>query len=129
ALVSLLLGVAPDNVTGATEPSSQHRASPTYKRCAEARCINPNCVSVHEPLHAIPQFIVVSSWPLKLRCIYCDREYQPPYVANNTSGRSSSDMKRYHSSDSSILEQVRLEDLIFFNSELEAQALGFRPAV
>ncbi len=47
------------------------------------RCANPNCITnarteldTYEPVE--PEFIVESVNPLKLRCVYCDRELDDP---------------------------------------------------
>ena len=47
------------------------------------RCANPNCITnahtsldTYEPVD--PEFIVESTRPLKLRCVYCDRELENP---------------------------------------------------
>jgi len=38
------------------------------------------------------------------------------------------DTKKYHSADSHWTKKIRLENLIVFNTEEEAQAQGFKPS-
>jgi hypothetical protein len=65
---------------------------------------------------------------LRLRCVYCDREKHPLYVASTKWHQSTIDNRKYHSSDSSLAKQIKPENLIIFDSEDEAKAHGFMPS-
>jgi hypothetical protein len=68
-----------------------------------------------------PEFEIVAKKPLTLRCVYCEHETHPRYIA------SSEKNNRYHSADCFMLEWIKPEHLIIFDSEVEAKAHGFSP--
>ena len=91
------------------------------------RCQNRNCVSVNEEKYIKPEFSMVSLKPLTLRCIYCEHETFPKYVASAEWHEGTVKSKRYHSSDSHWMKKIKPENLIIFDSESEAQSRGFLP--
>ncbi len=124
ALISLLLGAKEVDIVekeGSTFAKSIDY--PVYKRNFGVRCQNPNCVSVQETetRYIKPEFKIVGRDPLTLRCVYCEHETQPQYIA------SSEKHKKYHSATSFVLKQIKPEHLIIFDSEIEAEARGFSP--
>ena len=68
-----------------------------------------------------------SGEPLTLRCAYCDSETHPPFIASSEWHQGILKYKKYYSSDSFMLDRIRPENLIIFDSEKEAQAHGFMP--
>jgi hypothetical protein len=75
-----------------------------------------------------PEFRIVANNPLTLRCVYCDHELRPPYVASSKWHQGILENKKYHRSDSRMLPRIKPENLIIFDSEREAQAQGFCPS-
>jgi hypothetical protein len=128
ALIALVLGRkdSPTSERGGSE--SADKTYPKYERDYGVRCLNPSCVSMHEPRYVTPEFIIVSQDPLTLRCAYCEREKHPQFVASSTWHQSTIDHKKYHSSDSFMTKQIKPENLILFDSEDEAKAHGFKPS-
>jgi len=50
----------------------KYKVSLTDKVYGLARCSNPNCITNKgEPV--VPEFSVISKYPMQLRCCYCDR--------------------------------------------------------
>jgi aspartate carbamoyltransferase catalytic subunit len=124
ALISLLLGAKEVDIPEKEGPTFAKSIDyPVYKRDFGVRCQNPNCVSVQETetRYIKPEFKIVSHDPLTLRCVYCEHETQPQYIA------SSEKHKKYHSATSFVLKQIKPEHLIIFDSEIEAEAQGFSP--
>jgi len=129
ALMSLVLGVVEAEVPEAAVPSFAEKvAYPVYQRSFGVRCRNPRCVSFHEDEHISPDFLIVSVKPLILRCSYCDHETQPKYIASSEWHEGTIESKRYHSADSRWVRKIRPENLIVFESEVEAQSHGFKPS-
>lgn len=127
ALISLLLGARkPEARRGETAGGSRPRY-PVYDRGFGVRCQNRNCVSVNQDKYVKPQFSIVSLKPLTLRCVYCEHEAFPKYVASAEWHEGTARSKRYHSSDSHWIKKIRPENLIIFDFESEAQSRGFRP--
>jgi hypothetical protein len=71
---------------------------------------------------------MVSRNPFMLRCIYCDHELHPQYIASSEWHQGRVETKRYHSADSPFARKIRPENLIIFASEEDAQAQQFRPS-
>jgi len=44
------------------------------------KCLNPRCISNAEREPLRPKFTVTSNSPVKLRCDYCDKEYDEGLV-------------------------------------------------
>ena len=101
-----------------------------YKRDSGVRCHNPSCVSTQatETKYIKPEFKIVGLKPLTLRCVYCEHEVHPPYIASQEWHEGKIDTKKYHSADSHWMKKIRLENLIIFDSEKESQAQGFKPS-
>jgi hypothetical protein len=126
ALLALLLG----SKKAAAEEKGPAKDYPLYLRGYGVRCANPRCVSVQksEASYIRPEFKIVNRRPLVLRCLYCEHELRPKYVASSDwhEGRLAS--KKYHSADSHWSTKIRPENLIIFDSASEAEAQGFQPS-
>ncbi len=127
ALISLLLGSKKVDVDRDDKAAKQEAKHPAYNRGFGVRCQNRNCVSVNEEKYIKPEFKMVSFKPLTLRCIYCEHETFPKYVASAEWHEGTLKSKRYHSSDSHWIRKIKPENLIVFDSESEAQSRGFQP--
>lgn len=131
ALIALLLGTKQVGVSekeGATiTPKMDY---PVYDRDSGVTCKNVKCVSTQqtEMRYIKPRFKMVANKPLILRCIYCDHETHPPYIASSKWHSGILEKRRYYSSDSYMLERIKPEYLIIFDSEREAQAEGYKPS-
>jgi hypothetical protein len=75
-----------------------------------------------------PEFKIVAKRPLTLRCVYCEHEMHPPYIASSEWHDGTLEKKRYYSSNSFMLGRIKAENLIIFGSEKEAQDRGFKPS-
>jgi aspartate carbamoyltransferase catalytic subunit len=129
ALIALLLG-AKEITIPEEESFVQEVDYPTYKRDSGVRCPNPLCVSNQESeaRYIKPEFKIVSSEPLTLRCIYCEHELNPQYIASSDWHEGKLENKKYHSADSHLVRRIKPENLIIFDSKGEAEARGFRPS-
>jgi len=130
ALLALLLGAREVTIPEETDSFVQKADHPVYDRDSGLACPNRNCVSNQETeiRYIKPQFRVISRQPLTLRCIYCDHELRPRYVASSEWHQRKLENKRYHSADSQLAQKIRPENLIVFATEEEARARGFRPS-
>ena len=131
ALIALLLGAREVDIPERKEPSFlQKLAYPIYKRDFGVSCPNPRCVSIQESeqKYIKPEFKIVDSKPLTLRCVYCEHGFEPKYVASSDWHEGILDEKKYHSADSHWARKIKTENLIIFDSENEAQAHGFKPS-
>jgi aspartate carbamoyltransferase catalytic subunit len=130
ALLALLLGAK--EVTMLKEEDSFIRKVdyPIYKRDSGLKCPNINCVSNQETevRYIKPEFKIVSREPLTLRCVYCDHELHPQYVASSEWHEGKLENKKYHSADSHFARKIKPENLIIFASEKEAQSQQFKPS-
>jgi aspartate carbamoyltransferase catalytic subunit len=128
ALLALLLG-SKKAATEEKEPLVA-REYPLYRRGYGVKCTNPRCVSVQksEANYIRPEFKVVSYKPLILRCLYCEHEVRPKYVASSDWHEGRLESKKYHSADSHWSSKIRPENLIIFDSASEAEARGFQPS-
>jgi len=131
ALVALLLGAKEVSIPKEDDSFIQKRDYYVYRRDFGVRCSNPRCVSTQESelKYLKPEFKIVSAQPLTLRCVYCEHEVQPPYIASSEwhDGRTLDD-KKYHSADSHWVRKIKPENLIIFDSASEAEAHGFKPS-
>jgi len=75
-----------------------------------------------------PEFKIMSREPLTLRCIYCDHELHPQYIASSDWHEGKLETKKYHSADSHWAWKIKPENLIIFASEKEARAQQFKPS-
>jgi aspartate carbamoyltransferase catalytic subunit len=130
ALLSFLLSAREIPVPDQEDLSVRRSGYPVYKRDSGVRCPNRNCVSNQETevKYIKPEFKIVSLDPVILRCIYCDHEVHPPYVASSDWHQGKLENKKYHSSDSHWARKIRPENLIVFPSEKEARARQFKPS-
>jgi aspartate carbamoyltransferase catalytic subunit len=131
ALIALHLGAKQldiDEQEGQTFPSKKEY--PVYKRDFGVKCQNrKKCVSTQqtETRYIKPEFKIVANEPLTLRCIYCEHETQPPYIASSKWHQGAMEHKRYYDADSFMLARIKPENLIIFDSKTVAQAEGFKP--
>jgi aspartate carbamoyltransferase catalytic subunit len=129
ALLSLLLGAKKVDVPEKKTPSfAQRKEYPVYKRDTGIRCRNKKCVSGQETEREYMkhEFQIVSNEPLTLRCVYCEHEIHPPYIASSKWHQGIVEMKRYYKANSFMLKRIRPENLIIFDSEDEAKRQGFK---
>ncbi|MFQ5924403.1 MAG: aspartate carbamoyltransferase catalytic subunit [Dehalococcoidia bacterium] len=126
ALVALLLGVK--KVDLPEKETLLQIDYPLYKRDSGVQCQNPKCVSVQETetRYIKPEFKIIKTKPLTLRCFYCEHETHPQCIASSKWHQGILESKRYYSSDSFMLERIKAENLIIFGSEREARAQGFK---
>ena len=130
ALVALLLGVKEITIPGEDDCFTPKAPYPVYARDSGVKCPNMNCVSNQETeaKYIKPAFAIVSRAPLTLRCIYCDYELHPRYIASSEWHQGKVENKKYHSASSRFARNIKLENLIVFTSEEEAQAQQFKPS-
>jgi len=130
ALIALLLAAKEISITRGEDSFINKIDYPVYQRDSGIICTNPRCVSVQktETKYIKPEFRIVSTKPLILRCVYCEHEFRPKYIASSDWHEGRTDTKKYHSADSHWIKNIRPENLIIFNSEDEAQAHGFNPS-
>lgn len=124
ALTAMLLGMREVSVSS-EYPSFAHKVEyPVYRRDSGAKCSNRNCVSNQstETKYIKPEFTIVSSEPLTLRCIYCEHELYPEFVASSDWHQGTLENKKYHSARSRWTKKIRPENLLVFASEDEARA-------
>jgi hypothetical protein len=130
ALLALLLGAREVTIPEAEDSLIPKIGYPIYKRDSGVKCPNTNCVSNQETevRYIKPEFGIVSRQPLTLRCIYCDHEMHPQYVASSEWHQRKLENKKYHSADTHLAHKIKPENLIVFASEDEARAHQFRPS-
>jgi len=128
ALIALLLGDKEIDIHEQEVPPAQKRAYPLYTRNFGVRCPNPNCVSVQETetRYIKLDFKIVTNQPLTLRCVYCEHEVYPQYIASSDWHQGMLKSKKYHRADSHLVRRIKPENLILFDSEIEAEARGFK---
>lgn len=130
ALIAQLLGTGeapPGKEEGYAIPRMDY---PVCQRTFGVKCSNPKCVSVQETetKYIMPEFKIVSDRPLTLRCVYCEHEVHPRYIASSDWHEGRVAGKKYHAASSHWLRKIKTENLIIFGSEAEAQAQGFKPS-
>jgi aspartate carbamoyltransferase catalytic subunit len=130
ALIALLLGAKEITMPEEEDSFVKKIDYPVYKRASGVKCSNANCVSNQETevKYIKPEFKIVSLEPLTLRCIYCDHELRPQYVASSDWHEGKLESKKYHSAESHWASKIKPENLIIFASEKEAQAQQFKPS-
>lgn len=129
ALISLLLGVKEIDIPEGNESTFIRKVDyPVYNRDFGVRCQNPRCVAVNEAKYVKPEFKIVSRQPLILRCIYCEQETFPQYIASTEWHDGTLESKRYHGASSHWIQKIKPENLIIFDTEDEAQTQGFKPS-
>jgi aspartate carbamoyltransferase catalytic subunit len=125
ALIAMLLGAK--NVE-MPDDGIRKGKYPIYQREFGARCHNPNCAAVHEARYINPKFAIVNFKPLTLRCVYCEREIAPKYMASTKWHQGTIENKLYHNVQSHLLTKIDTDNMLFFESEEDAQANGFKPS-
>jgi aspartate carbamoyltransferase catalytic subunit len=130
ALIALLLGTKVITIPEEQDSFVRKIDYPVYKRDSGVKCPNVNCVSNQETeiKYIKPEFKIVSPEPLTLRCIYCDHDLHPQYIASSDWHEGKLESKKYHSADSHWARKIKPENLIIFASEKEAQAQQFKPS-
>ena len=128
ALIALLLGTKEVSIPEEDDSFVHKIDYPVYRRNFGVKCQNRNCVSFNEARYIKPEFEIVNLEPLTLRCVYCEHEVNPPYIASSDWHEGRTDTKKYHSADSHWARQIRPENLIIFDSGSEAEAHGFKPS-
>ncbi len=128
ALLAALLGVKEVTVPEVESPPPIDY--PVYQQEPRPACPNPRCVSVQttEAKYLEPQYKIVSTSPLTLRCVYCEHGFEPKFIASAEWHEGKIEFKKYHSADSHWAKDIRPENLIVFQTETEAQASGFKPS-
>jgi len=130
ALIACLLGAKEVKIPEKEDAFVKKIDYPVYKRDSGINCPNPNCVSNQETeaRYIRPEFKIVSREPLTLRCIYCEHELHPQYIASSDWHEGKLENKKYHSADSHWARKIKPEKLIIFSSRNAAQSQGFKPS-
>jgi aspartate carbamoyltransferase catalytic subunit len=130
ALLALLLGAKELTIPKEEDSFIQSVDYHVYKEDSGVRCANKLCVSNQETeaRYIKPEFKIVSLEPLTLRCTYCEHELHPQYIASSDWHEGKLENKKYHSAESHWVRKIKLENLIIFDSQNEAQAKGFKPS-
>jgi aspartate carbamoyltransferase catalytic subunit len=128
ALLALLLGARDTDIPGQGTPPDV--GYPSLQHDPRPVCPNPKCVSIQktETRYLTPDYKIVNTSPLTLRCTYCEHGFEPKFVASAEWHEGKLDTKKYHSADSHWAKDIRPENLIVFADEAEAQAHGFKPS-
>ncbi len=130
ALLALLLGSKEVPIPEEDDSPIPRVDYPVYRRQSGIKCPNPRCVSVQETetKYLKPEFKIVNTQPLTLRCIYCEHGFEPKYVASSQWHEGRRETKKYHRADSHLTRKIRPENLIIFASAEAAEAHGFKPS-
>jgi aspartate carbamoyltransferase catalytic subunit len=130
ALIALLLEAKEVTISERGDSFVRKTDYPIYQRDSGVRCPNPKCVSNQETemRYIKPRFAIVNLKPLILRCIYCEHEFSPQYIASSDWHEGKLENKKYHSADSHLLRRIKPENLIIFDSKDEAEIQGFKPS-
>ena len=130
ALIALLLGAKEVAIPEGDDSFIRKVDYPVYKRDSGVRCPNPTCVSNQETemRYIKPEFKIVNFEPLTFRCIYCEHEFNPQYIASSDWHEGKLESKKYHSADSYMVRRIKPENLIIFDSADEAHNQGFKPS-
>jgi aspartate carbamoyltransferase catalytic subunit len=130
ALIAILLGTREVVISREYHSFAQKIEYPVYKRDSGLKCSNRSCVSNQgtEARYIKPEFKIVSLEPLTLRCIYCEHELHPKYVASSDWHQGKLENKKYHNVSSHWARKIKPGNLIIFASEDEAQAQQFKPS-
>ena len=85
------------------------------------RCRNERCITNGEGRHyLVGEFSLVLESPPRLGCCYCAQELDAALVGSATSGRA-------HRHDDPDVRRIRPENRVYFESEEQARAAGFKP--
>ncbi len=129
ALLSFLLGQKELKVFEEQDSFYERKEYPVY-RGPGVRCPNAQCVTTQESeaKYVSSEFQIVSTEPLILRCVYCEHEVRPPFIASSDWHEGRTETKKYHSATSHWIKDIKPENLLIFGSEVEARAQGFKPS-
>jgi hypothetical protein len=128
ALIALLLGA---KKAPAVEEDRSFIRKTEYTPCHYVygiKCPNRNCVSHHEKESIKPEFTIICRRPLILRCVYCEHEVSPPFIASSEWHEGKLINKQYHSASSHWAKKIKAENLIVFGSEKDAEVRRFKPS-
>lgn len=127
ALISLLLGMKDTTIADAGE-KTKVLDYPVYKQDTGIKCPNPKCVSIQvtETRYLKPEFKIVSFKPLTLRCSYCEHGFEPKYVASTEWHEGMLVSKKYHHAGGHWSQHIKPENLLLFNSIIDAESAGFK---
>jgi aspartate carbamoyltransferase catalytic subunit len=112
-------------LTGAQRMSTEQRAPETRFHpvpLGANPCPNPTCISRTEARHVTPMFKLASRIPLRAHCAYCSQELVFGLVGCSTT-------HHYHERDSSELRKIRTDHFVFLRDAVQAESLGFAPAI
>jgi len=128
ALLASLLGIRELDTPEVDSPPPVEY--PVYRHDISPVCPNPKCVSIQatETKYLKPEFKIVNTRPLTLRCVYCEHGFEPKYIASTDWHEGKLDTKKYHDADSHWTRSIRPENLIVFNTAEEAESHGFKPS-
>jgi len=128
ALLAAFLGLKETRIPPVESPVLPQY--PGYRQEPVPICPNPHCVSIQktETKYLKPEYKIVKTEPLTLRCVYCEHGFEPKYIASTEGYEHKTDGKKYHSANSHWAKDIKPENLIVFSSEEEARALGFTPS-
>jgi aspartate carbamoyltransferase catalytic subunit len=128
ALLAALLGLKEPHVPSMESPALPRY--PGYRHEPVPTCPNPRCVSIQptETKYLKPEYKIVKTEPLTLRCVYCEHGFEPTYIASTEGYEHGLEGKKYHSAHSHWAKDIKPENLIVFSSEQEAQSLGYKPS-
>ncbi len=130
ALIALLLGSKEPSLPQEDSPFKRPDY-PVYDKDYGFKCPNEKCVTNQETeaRYIKPQFKVVSRTPIILRCLYCEHEVQPEYIASTDWHEGKLSEKKYHTSNGRWAKKIKAENLIIFGSEKDASAHGYEPGI
>jgi aspartate carbamoyltransferase catalytic subunit len=115
ALMAFLLGAIE---LDAEPPRASEGSAP--RTTVGIRCRNERCVTNGEGSHYLtPEFRLVTELPPLLGCAYCGFEIEAHWIGSSTT-------HRYHPHDDPDARRIRLENRVYFESEQQAKAAGFR---
>ncbi len=128
ALLTYLLGIKQPKITEEADSLYQHRDYPVYTGDS-VKCPNAMCVTSQESeKYLAHEFSIIKMEPLILRCVYCEHEVRPPFIASSEWHEGRTDTKKYHDSNSHWIKEIKPENLIIFGNESEAKTRGFKPS-
>jgi aspartate carbamoyltransferase catalytic subunit len=130
ALITLLLGVKEIKTHKGKGIHFTKRNYLDYNHNIVPKCYNTKCVTNQdtEANYIKPKFKLISTQPLILRCLYCEHEIQPQFIASSDWHQGKLEHKKYHLATSHWVRKIKPENLIVFNTDREAQTFGFKPS-
>ncbi len=82
AKIALIAPNATVNIIKEYEVVEKHSVSPPSEIVGIVKCANPSCVTnAKEPVS--PEFVVVSTDPIRIKCKYCEREMDSKEIIQN----------------------------------------------